>query len=69
MKNWQKIFSTTDAFRAELLKGLLEDQQIPAIIINKKDTAYNNFGAQELYVKKEDLVQALKTIAHEIRTE
>jgi Putative prokaryotic signal transducing protein len=70
MKNWQKIYySTSDAFKIALLKSMLESQGINSVIINKRDTAYNNFGEQELYVNKLDLVAALKIIAHEIRFE
>lgn len=56
-KNWTKIFSTGKAYRAEILKGLLEENNIEAIILNKQDSAYL-FGELELYVDATDIVQA-----------
>jgi len=69
MKNWQKVYVTSDPFRADLVKSLLETHQVPAIIINKKDTAYNAFGELEVYVNKHDLVAAIKVIENEIDVE
>ena len=36
--------------RAELLKAVLEEHFIPAIVLNKRDTSYDSFGTVELYV-------------------
>ena len=66
MKNWEKAYSTHDQYRADLVKSLLENNKVPAIIINKKDTAYNAFGELEVYVNKHDLVAAIKVIENEI---
>jgi len=55
--NWAKIFSTETPYKAELLKGLLEENDIEAIVINKKDSAYL-FGELELFVHIDDVLQA-----------
>jgi len=55
--NWAKIFSTETQYKAELLKGLLEENDIEAIVINKKDSAYL-FGELELFVHIDDVLQA-----------
>ncbi|MCD4734443.1 MAG: DUF2007 domain-containing protein [Bacteroidales bacterium] len=47
--NWIKIYSTSQSYKIELIKGLLKDNNIQAISINKKDSAYL-FGEIELYV-------------------
>ncbi len=44
-------------YKAELLKGLLTENEINAVIINKKDSAYL-FGEVELYVTTNDAVKA-----------
>jgi len=56
-KNWTKIYSTGVAYKAELLKGLLFENDIEAIIVNKQDSAYL-FGELELYVSAEEAVKA-----------
>lgn len=69
MKKWRKVFSSENGFRAELVKITLENSGFQAILINKKDTAYNNFGEQEVYVNTEDVLPALKVIQDEIHFE
>ena len=56
-QNWVKIYSTGVSYKAELLKGLLKDNGIEAVIINKKDSAYL-FGELELYVHIDQVVKA-----------
>ncbi|MCD4665262.1 MAG: DUF2007 domain-containing protein [Bacteroidales bacterium] len=56
-KDWIKIYSTGVNYKAELLKGLLFENNIEAVIINKKDSSYG-FGELELYVNSDDAVKA-----------
>lgn len=56
-KDWIKIYSTGVAYKAEILKGLLIENNIDAVIINKKDSSYG-FGELELYVNADDVVKA-----------
>lgn len=56
-KNWVKIFSTTAQYKAELIKGLLLENGIESVIINKQDSSYL-FGELELYVNSDDAIQA-----------
>ncbi|MBC8489663.1 MAG: DUF2007 domain-containing protein [Bacteroidetes bacterium] len=60
-KNWVKIFSTSESYKAEILKGLLLENSIEAVIINKKDSAYL-FGELELYVRVDNLLKAKRII-------
>ena len=63
MKNkWNKVFSSTDYFKIQILKGLLKKNHIPAIIMNKQDSSYNLFGDIELYVKSKDMNDAKQLI-------
>jgi hypothetical protein len=60
-KNWTKIYSSGKSYQAEILKGLLEENDIDAVIINKQDSAYL-FGELELYVDADDVLQAKRII-------
>ena len=59
---WNKVFSSTDHFKIQILKGLLKKNHIPAVIMNKQDSSYNLFGDIELYVKSKDISNAKKLI-------
>ena len=50
MNNWTLIHKCTDLVHANILKGMLEENQIPVQILNKKDSSYLTFGYIELYV-------------------
>lgn len=52
------IFRTTENHLAHIIKLKLEEEGIEVILMNKKDSSYNNFGELELYVKAEDVVRA-----------
>ncbi len=52
MQDWISIFSSPDTYQVELIKQLLLHQDIPAVILNKKDSAYQVFGEASLYVPK-----------------
>ncbi|GGC31346.1 hypothetical protein GCM10011386_24220 [Parapedobacter defluvii] len=48
-KHWIKLFVTPNPIQAEITKQMLEEHQVPAVIINKQDSSYR-FGQVELYV-------------------
>jgi len=50
MNNWTIIHKGTDLVHANILKGMLEENQIPVQILNKKDSSYLTFGYIEIYV-------------------
>lgn len=51
-KNWHLIYSTGNSALANILKGMLEENHIPAIIMNKQDSSYLSFGDIEIYVPR-----------------
>uniref|UniRef100_UPI004048AC6E putative signal transducing protein n=1 Tax=Roseivirga sp. TaxID=1964215 RepID=UPI004048AC6E len=61
MSNWQSVFKTNLAHQAEIVKSVLKDADIQAIILNQKDSSYL-FGMIEVKVEKEDTMKALKII-------
>ncbi len=68
MNNWQKVYTTHNIHRAEIVKGVLEAHNIPAVVLSKKDTSYH-FGHCEVMAPAEDTIKALKIIADEIKFE
>lgn len=56
--NWIKIYTSTDPFKIELLKGFLNENNIIAMSINKKDSSYLSFGEIELLVNERDVMKA-----------
>ena len=58
--NWINIFSSDQPLEAEIIKQMLKENDIIAVIINKQDSSYNMFGQANLYVKSLDKPKALK---------
>jgi len=57
-KDWALLYSTHLPQEAELLKNLLEHNDIDVILVNKKDSLYVTIGEVELYVKRDELIKA-----------
>ena len=66
MENWNKVFETPMQVRAEIVKGVLEEHQIQAVILNKKETIYQIFGNYEVHVQIENMMAANNVIQNEI---
>lgn len=66
MENWIKVFEDGQQVRAEIVKGVLTESDIPAVILNKKETVYQVFGTYEVHVKREDVLTATNLIKNEI---
>jgi hypothetical protein len=62
--DWQCIFSTKFDHTAEIVKAILEDNDIKCFIISKKDSAYL-FGEIDLYVASDDVLKAKQIINRE----
>ena len=60
MNDWVVIFETGQLYRAELVKSLLNDNNVEAVIL-KKDSSFK-IGAIEVMVKKEDKGKAAAII-------
>ena len=62
MENWIKVFEDGMQVRAEIVKGILIENEIQAVVLNKKETIYQIFGTYEVLVKREDAMNATKLI-------
>ena len=50
MEQWVLIYKTENFAKANIIKGMLEENQVPVSILNKQDSSYINFGEIEVYV-------------------
>lgn len=67
MKDWTVVYKSLINSRAEIVKGVLTDRGIDAVIINKKDTTLLiNNGQIEVQVQKNQVLDAMKIINDEI---
>ena len=60
-EQWEVIFCCTTAYQAEILKAILEENEIPSFVINKKDSSYL-FGDIEVYVQRNDVLIAKQIV-------
>lgn len=58
MKDWVCIYSSPKQPSAEMVKGLLANNEINSVVINKQDSSYIMFGYFEVYVNRDDVVKA-----------
>lgn len=66
MENWIKVFESSMQVRAEIVKGVLEEHQIQAVVLNKKETIYQIFGNYEVHVQRGNMMTATNIIQNEI---
>lgn len=50
MKHWFLLYATQNFSEASIIKGMLEENSVPVLLVNKQDSSYLNFGDIELYV-------------------
>ena len=61
-RNWINIFSSASPIKVEIVKQMLDENNITAVTLNKQDSSYNLFGSIDLYVKEENRTIALELI-------
>lgn len=64
---WVTIDQSTDEYSIRIKKIMLDDEGIPAILFDQRDSSYNAFGCIYLKVHKDHEQEALKLLnsAHE----
>jgi hypothetical protein len=50
MMQWFLLYTTKSLPQASIIKGMLEENEVPVMLVNKQDSSYVNFGEIELYV-------------------
>jgi hypothetical protein len=61
-KNWIKIFSSPDFYRSEIIKQVLCEHQIDAVLLNKQSSSHRNFGNVEVYIHQENFSNAIEVM-------
>lgn len=59
-KNWIKIFTSTNFYQSEIVKQMLIENHIDAVVLNKQDSSHRNFGNIEVYIHESDFSQAVE---------
>ncbi len=52
MSDWFLIYTSKSMPEASIVKGMLEENNVPVMLMNRQDSSYVNFGEIELYVPK-----------------
>ena len=67
MKDWSVVYKTPTLARAEIVKGVLIERGLKAVIVNKKDsTLHLSHGQIEVQVPKSQVLEAMKIYNDEI---
>lgn len=63
-QNWIKIYSTSQLHKAEIVRAVLEDHDIPTTEMNKMDSMHIHLtiGEIEIFVDQENVIRATHLI-------
>lgn len=61
MDNWISVYETDQLYRAELVKDILNNEEVDAVILNRKDSSYH-FGSIQVMIHPEDKEKAAKIV-------
>ncbi|MVN90203.1 putative signal transducing protein [Mucilaginibacter aquatilis] len=59
-KNWVKIYSSSNYYQAEIIKQVLLEHEIGAVLLNRQASSHQNFGNIEVYIHEENFSQAIE---------
>ena len=62
MNDYIKLVIVSDGIKAAMIKGILEEHDIPATIINKQDSNYVFLGENEIWVPEVCIEEALEVL-------
>ena len=65
--NWVSVFTTDQPYLADIVKQVLQENNIVSVVINKIDSSYSMFGEVEVYVDR-DLVIKAKSIIENLES-
>lgn len=55
---WELLYSSDKEYRIEILRGLLEEEEIMCVVMNKQDSSYITIGEIEILVRRSDFLRA-----------
>lgn len=68
MDRWKKVFEDTIHYRAEIVRSILEENELNPVLLSKKDSAYQ-LGHFEVLVAPDQVMKALSIINNDIQFE
>jgi hypothetical protein len=60
---WELLYSSDKSYQVEILKSLLEEAEIDAVVLNHQDSSYILFGEIELYVNRSEVLAARQILS------
>lgn len=68
---WTSVYKTINKFEAEVIKGNIENEGIPCVVVNKQDSSYLMLipGMVELHVPEHQMQHALDIIQQQTKEE
>ncbi|MGN6178679.1 MAG: putative signal transducing protein [Mucilaginibacter sp.] len=61
-KNWVRVYKSTNYYESEIVKQMLKQHAVEAVLLNKQDSSYHSFGNVEVYVHQEDFHDAIELL-------
>jgi hypothetical protein len=61
VENWVCVYSSAMSHQSEMIKNLLNEEEIESVIVNKQDSLYI-IGDIEVHVAADDVIKALQII-------
>ena len=61
-KNWVRVYKSTNYYQSEIVKQMLTQNAVEAVLLNRQDSSYLNFGNVEVYVHQQDFTNAIELL-------
>jgi hypothetical protein len=61
-KNWVRIYKSANFYQSEIVKQVLLQHSIEAVLLNKQDSSYRNFGNIEVYIHQQNFDEAIELL-------
>lgn len=68
MHEWQKVYQDNNHYRAEIVRSVLEENEMNPVLLSKRDSAYQ-LGHFEILVAPDQVMMAIKIINDKIQFE
>jgi hypothetical protein len=66
MANWTLIHNATDRMEAEMLRGRLEANDIPVVLMDQQSSVYPMMGNIGIHVDRDHVMRALHLLGNEV---
>ena len=67
--HWEIVFSTNLLYKAEIIRGMLEEEGLQAVIVNKQDSSYISFGEIDIFVPRDQVLNAKQIMERAVSDE